>query len=97
MSDRAAAAVQEVFSEERELLRHYDYETRVALTEIFRRHIDAEVVARVGELQKTKDENLMFRKILAHVPGRVALKAKEEAGYGSRILLLSTKEDDAHG
>lgn len=40
-----------------------------------------------SEIANLKTENVRLRKILAHVPGRVAIKAKEEAGFANKITL----------
>lgn len=37
------------------------------------------------ELDRLKAENIKLRKILAHVPARIALKAKEDAGFGEPV------------
>lgn len=50
-----------------------------------------DLIEQVGYLL---DENHRLKRILAHVPARVALKAKEDAGYGDHI---TTKHGGING
>lgn len=43
----------------------------------------------LSDMARLKNENLMLRKILAHVPAAVAIQAKEAAGFGVSIELQS--------
>jgi hypothetical protein len=56
---------------------------------------DAQRVA--GQAKAMAEANTMLRKIAAHVPGRVWIKAKEDAGHGTEIKAQITdpKADEA--
>lgn len=41
-------------------------------------------------LNNAEAENERLRKILAHVPGKIAMKAKEDAGFATYIHLTET-------
>ncbi len=43
----------------------------------------------VERLNTLEDENARLRKILAHVPGRIAMQAKEQAGFPDYIHTLA--------
>ena len=51
---------------------------------------------RIAELEQqlaaAREEIAKVRKILAHVPARIAIEAKESAGYGDEIKPLSYAE-----
>lgn len=48
-------------------------------------------MADMTEVDRLKAENLKLRKILAHVPAGIALKAKEDAGFGEPIRLQGSE------
>ena len=45
------------------------------------------------ELMELRNENAKLRKILAHVPASVAIKAKEAAGYGAEVRAMKQIDD----
>lgn len=49
-----------------------------------------------SQVADLKTENVRLRKILCHVPGRVAMKAKEDAGFGTVITLAEMTEECDH-
>ena len=48
------------------------------------------------EIESLEAENARLRKILAHVPGLVAIKAREAAGYGVKLKPLEIVEECDH-
>lgn len=44
-------------------------------------------------IRELESENERLRKILAHVPGRIAIKAKEDAGFGVQIRTMENQSD----
>lgn len=58
-------------------------ETRLQARDI----LAAEINRRGSALAELQGENERLRKILAHVPAKVALAAKEKAGFGETIKL----------
>lgn len=58
--------------------------------------VDAVVIRLREQVADLKAENVRLRKILAHVPGRVAMKAKEDAGFGNVITLAEMTEECDH-
>jgi hypothetical protein len=44
-------------------------------------------------LEKQQDENARLQKILSHVPAKIAIKAKEDAGYGTEIRTMKEVDD----
>ena len=49
-----------------------------------------------SEVADLKKENVILRKILSHVPSKVAIKAKEDSGFGSVITIAAITEECDH-
>lgn len=58
--------------------------------------VDRLVIRLRSQVAELKTENVRLRKILAHVPGRVAIKAKEDAGFATVITLAEMTEECDH-
>lgn len=58
---------------------------------------DAKEEVEVSELERLRTENATLRKILAHVPARIAIKAKEDAGFGDYIHLHTASQEARNG
>lgn len=56
--------------------------------------LTAKLAAAEREREQLQAEEQRLRKILAHVPGKVAIAAKEAAGFGAQIRAAEKRVDD---
>jgi septal ring factor EnvC (AmiA/AmiB activator) len=70
----------------------YQYNEQVRDKSRIATEYETELTATKAKLAELEEKNNRLRRILAHVPAKIAIQAKESAGYGERIIPMSYAE-----